>query len=119
MKTKSAVYSRQRKKKYFRRAKGYYAAKKNRWRMVVQQVEKSLVHAYRDRKDRKGNFRKLWITKINALAREMGISYSRFMSRLKKNNISINRKMLADMAVHDPQSFRRLVEHTCKDQTTP
>ena len=83
--------------------------------MVLQQLQKSLVHAYRDRKDRKGNFRELWIIKINALTRDMGVSYSKFINQLKKNNIKINRKMLADMAVNNPQSFRRLVEHTCKD----
>jgi len=110
MKTKSVVYTRQRKKKYFRLAKGYYSNKKNRWRMVLQQVQKSLVHAYRGRKDKKGDFRKLWITKINALSRQLGLSYSRFMFGLKKAGIRLNRKVLAEMATNDSESFKKLAD---------
>lgn len=110
MRTKSVVYSRQRKKKYFRIAKGYYSNKRNRWRMVVQQVEKSLVHAYRDRKDKKGNFRKLWIVRINALSREFGLSYSKLIDGLKKAGVGIDRKVLAELAVNDSDSFKQLVE---------
>lgn len=108
MRTKSVVYTRQRKKKYFRMAKGAYATKKNRWRITIQHIEKSLRHAYRDRKDRKGNFRKLWIVRLNAASRQEGLSYSRFIAGLRKANIAIDRKILADMAINDIQSFRYL-----------
>ena len=109
MRTKSVVYTRQRKKKHFRRAKGYYSNKKNRWRMVTQQVEKSLKHSYRDRKDKKSTFRKLWITRINALSRQSGLPYSKFISGLRKAGVTIDRKMLADMAVKDTVSFNELI----------
>ena len=109
MRVKTGVYTRQSKKKYFRLSKGYYSNKKNRWRMVIQQVERSLRHMYRDRKDRKGVFRKLWIARINAAARAEGLSYSRFLHGLKKNHITLNRKMLAEIAVRDPDSFKQLV----------
>src|SRR3972149_9954640 len=99
MRVKSVVYTRQRKKKFFRRAKGYYATKKNRWRITIQQIEKSLRYEYTGRKDKKANFRKLWILRVNAAAREFGLSYSRFIAGLRKANILIDRKMLADMAV--------------------
>ncbi len=110
MRVKSAVYTRQRKKKTFRLAKGYYATKKNRWRMVIQQVEKSLLYAYNDRKDRKGIFRRMWIVRLNAAVREEGMSYSRFISGLKKANVILDRKMLAEIAVNDNATFKQLVE---------
>ena len=110
MRVKSAVYTRQRKKKTFRLAKGYYATKKNRWRMVIQQVEKSLVYAYNDRKDRKGIFRRMLIVRLNAAVREEGMSYSRFISGLKKANVILDRKMLAEIAVNDNATFKQLVE---------
>jgi large subunit ribosomal protein L20 len=110
MRTTSAVYTRQKKKKIFRLAKGSYATKKNRWRMVIQQVEKSLNYAYTGRKDNKSNFRSLWIVRINAAVREEGISYNRFISGLKKANVTIDRKMLAEIAVNDNLTFRQLVE---------
>ena len=110
MRTRSVTYTRQRKKKTFRIAKGYYSKKRNNWRMVIQQVEKSLKHAYRDRKDRKGNFRKLWITRINTLSRESGLSYSRLIAGLRMAGVQINRKMLADMVVQDADSFRSIVD---------
>jgi len=110
MRAKSVVYTRQRKKKTLRLAKGYYATKKNRWRMVIQQVEKSLVYAYNDRKDRKGTFRSMWIVRLNAAVREEGMSYNRFISGLKKANVIIDRKMLADIAVNDNATFKQLVE---------
>ncbi|MBI4057312.1 MAG: 50S ribosomal protein L20, partial [Elusimicrobia bacterium] len=90
-------------------AKGYYSNKRNRWRAVIQQVEKSLKHAYRDRKDKKGVFRKLWITRINAACREQNVSYSKFMGQLKKSGLTLNRKMLAEMAVRDNSAFKKLV----------
>lgn len=110
MRAKSVVYTRQRKKKTLRLAKGYYATKKNRWRMVIQQVEKSLVYAYNDRKDRKGTFRSMWIVRLNAAVREEGMSYNRFISGLRKANVIIDRKMLADIAVNDNATFKQLVE---------
>ena len=110
MRTKSSVYTRQRKKKYFRLAKGSYATKKNRWRMVMQQVERSLNYAYVGRKDNKANFRTLWIIRLNAAVREEGMSYNRFISGLKKANVVIDRKMLAEIAVNDNASFKQLVE---------
>ena len=110
MRAKSVVYSRQRKKKVFRRAKGAYATKKNRWRITIQHMEKSMRHMYRDRKKNKRNFRSLWIVRLNAGARENGITYSRFMSGLRKANVVIDRKMLADMAVRDNMAFKQLTE---------
>lgn len=110
MRTRNVVYTRQSKKKYFKIAKGYYSNKRNRWRMVKQQVEKSLRHAYRDRRDKKNVFRKLWITRINALSRESGLNYSKFIAGLKIAGVQINRKMLADIAVTDNETFKELVE---------
>lgn len=110
MRIKSGVTTRQRKKKIFRLAKGYYSNKRNRWRMALQQVEKSLTHAYVGRKDKKGDFRSLWISRINAACREHNVSYSRFMAGLRKKSIPLNRKMLAEMAVRDGASFQKLVQ---------
>jgi large subunit ribosomal protein L20 len=110
MRIKAAKTSRQSKKKVFRLAKGYYGNKSNRWRQVIQQVEKSLVHAYTGRKDRKPLYRGIWITRVNAACREEGISYSRFMAGLKKAGVGLNRKMLSELAIHDAASFKKLVE---------
>ena len=110
MRAKSVVHTRQKKKKYFRLAKGGYASKKNRWRMVIQQLEKSMRHMYVGRKDRKATFRQTWIVRLNAAAREFGMSYSRFISGLKKANIIIDRKMLAELAVNDNNAFKQLAE---------
>jgi large subunit ribosomal protein L20 len=112
MRAKSVVYTRQRKKKIFRLAKGSYATKKNCWRMVIQQVERSLNYAYTGRKDNKANFRTLWIVRLNAAVREEGISYSKFISGLKKANVAIDRKILAEIAVNDNAAFKQLVELT-------
>ena len=109
MRIKSGVTTKRSKKKYFKLAKGYYSNKRNRWRAVIQQVEKSLVHAYTGRKDKKGEYRTLWITRINAACREHGMPYGRFIAGLKKNGISLNRKMLAELAVRDAASFKKLV----------
>ncbi|MDR1721050.1 MAG: 50S ribosomal protein L20 [Endomicrobium sp.] len=110
MRAKSVVYTRQKKKKIFRFAKGSYATKKNRWRIVIQQVEKSLSYAYTGRKDNKANFRTLWIVRLNAAVREEGISYNRFIYGLKKANVVVDRKMLAEIAVSDNVAFKQLVE---------
>jgi large subunit ribosomal protein L20 len=109
MRIKSGVTTRHHKKKKFRLAKGFYSDKSRKWRMVKQQVEKSLAAAYVGRKDKKGDFRSLWIERINAACREHGLSYSRFMAGLKKANISLNRKMLSEMAIRDGASFKKLV----------
>ena len=107
---KSGVTTRQRKKKTFRIAKGSYYSKRSRWRQVVQQVEKSLRYAYVGRKDRKGEFRELWIQRINAAARMNNLSYSRFIYGLKKAGIGLDRKMLAELAVNDQDAFNQLAE---------
>jgi large subunit ribosomal protein L20 len=107
---KSGQTTRQRKKRTFRLAKGSYQSKRTRWRQVVQQVERSLRYAYVGRKDRKGDFRALWIQRINAAARLNDISYSKLIFGLKKAGINLDRKMLAELAVVDEQSFKQLVE---------
>jgi len=107
---KGAVKTRARRKKILKLAKGYYGRKGTNFRIANQAVMKSLVYAYRDRRNKKREFRKLWIARINAGARLNGLSYSRFMNGLKQNNININRKMLAEMAVNDSGSFAKLVE---------
>jgi large subunit ribosomal protein L20 len=107
---KGAVTTRARHKKVLKLAKGYFGAKSKLYRIANQAVMKSLVYAYRDRKAKKRDFRKLWITRINAAARLNGLSYSRFMNGLKKSGIMLNRKVLADMAVNDAKGFTRLVE---------
>jgi len=107
---KSSVVSRNRHRKILKLAKGYRGSKSKLFRVANQQVMKSLVYAYRDRRVRKRNFRKLWITRINAAARSNGISYSRLMNGLKLAGVDINRKLLADIAVNDTQAFGRLVE---------
>jgi len=107
---KGAVTTRARHKKVLKRAKGYYGAKSIRFRMANQAVMKSGMYAYVGRKNKKRDFRRLWIARINAAARQNGMSYSKFISGLKKANININRKMLAEMAVSDAQGFAALVE---------
>jgi ribosomal protein L20 len=107
---KGAVTTRARHKKVLKRAKGYFGAKSVRFRMANQAVMKSGAYAYVGRKQNKRNFRKLWIARINAATRMCGTTYSKFMSNLKKANININRKMLAEMAVNDMPAFEALVE---------
>ena len=107
---KGAVTTRARHKKVLKRAKGYFGAKSVRFRMANQAVMKSGAYAYVGRKQNKSNFRKLWIARINAATRMCGTTYSKFMSNLKKANININRKMLAEMAVNDMPAFEALVE---------
>ncbi len=107
---KSAIITRKKHKKVLKQAKGYYGAKHYRFRMAKQAVMKSGVYAYIGRKDKKSNFRKLWITRINAAARMNGLTYSKLISGLKKANITINRKMLAEIAVTDMQAFTKIAE---------
>lgn len=106
---KGGVVSRRRHKKVLKLAKGYWGRKSKLFRPANQQVLKSLAYAYRDRRVRKREFRTLWITRINAAARQNGISYSRMMSGLKRAGVEINRKVLADLAVNDAQAFSELV----------
>jgi large subunit ribosomal protein L20 len=96
-------------KKTLKAAKGFYGRRKNTIRIAKQAVERSLQYAYRDRRNRKRNFRALWIQRINAAVREHGLTYGRFIDGLNKAGIEIDRKVLADMAVHEPQAFAALV----------
>jgi large subunit ribosomal protein L20 len=107
---KGAKNTRARHRKILKLAKGYFGKKSICYRIANQAVMKSLVYAYRDRKNKKREFRKLWITRINAAARISGLSYSKFMNGLKVSGINLNRKVLADMAVYDAPSFAQLVE---------
>jgi large subunit ribosomal protein L20 len=97
-------------KKVLKAAKGFYGRRKNTIRIAKQAVEKSLQYAYRDRKNRKRNFRALWVQRINAASREHGLTYGRFVDGLNKAGIEIDRKVLSDMAIHEPQAFAALVE---------
>jgi large subunit ribosomal protein L20 len=107
---KTAKITRKRHKKVLKQAKGYYGAKHYRFRNANQAVLKSLSYAYVGRKDRKSNFRKLWIARINAAARLNGTTYSKLMAGIKKANMNLNRKMLAEIAVNDPNAFAEIVK---------
>ena len=106
----NAVASRARRKKVMKLAKGYSGRRKNVWTVAKNAVEKAMQYAYRGRKEKKRNFRALWITRINAGAREHGLTYSQFMGALKKNNIELNRKVLADLAMNHPEAFKAVVD---------
>ena len=97
-------------KKILKKAKGYYGRRKNVFRVAVQAVEKSMQYAYRDRRNKKRDFRGLWIQRINAAARMHGMTYSQFINGLKKGTIEIDRKILAELAVNQPEAFKALVE---------
>ena len=107
---KTARITRKKHKKIMKQAKGYYGAKHYRFRMAKQAVMKSGMYAYIGRKDKKSNFRKLWITRINAAARMNGTTYSKLIAGMKKANININRKMLAEIAVSDAKAFTEIAE---------
>lgn len=107
---KRGVMARRRHKKILKQAKGYYHARRNVFRVAKQAVTKALQYAYIGRKQKKRNFRSLWITRINAAARINGMSYSRFMNGLLKAGITLDRKVLADIAVHDANGFAALAE---------
>ena len=107
---KTAKITRKKHKKVLKQAKGYYGAKHYRFRMAKQAVMKSGMYAYIGRKDKKSNFRKLWIARINAAARMNGLTYSKLISGLKKANVTINRKMLAEIAVTDAEAFAKIAE---------
>lgn len=102
--------SRARRKKILKYAKGYWGRRKNVWTVAKNAVEKGWVYAYRDRKAKKREFKKLWIQRINAAAREHGMSYSRFMGNLKDSKVDINRKVLADLAMNHPKAFKAIVD---------
>lgn len=106
----NAVASRARRKKILKIAKGYFGRGKNVWTVAKNKVEKGLQYAYRDRKAKKRDFRALWIQRINAGVREYGLSYSKFMGSLKKANIDLNRKVLADLAMNHPEAFKAIVD---------
>ena len=105
---KTAVITRKKHKKILKRAKGYYGAKHYRFRMAKQAVMKSGKYAYVGRKDKKSNFRKLWIARINAAARMNGTTYSKLIAGLKKANVTVNRKMLSEIAINDPKAFTEI-----------
>jgi|TARA_B110000014_G_scaffold186186_1_gene135130 large subunit ribosomal protein L20 len=107
---KRGVVAHARHKKVIKKAKGFRGRRKNTFKVAKQAVEKSMQYAYRDRKVRKRDFRSLWTQRINAGAREHGISYSVFINGLKKLNIALDRKILADLAMHEPNSFKHLAE---------
>jgi large subunit ribosomal protein L20 len=107
---KRAVHARKKRKKVLGQAKGYWGLKKSSYRYAKEQVEHSLAYAYRDRKAKKRTFRRLWIMRINAGARANGLSYNQFVAGLRKANIELDRKVLADMAVSDPEAFAGIAE---------
>ena len=107
---KRGVNTKKRHKRILKQAKGYYGAKSKLFKPANQAVMKSLNYAYIGRKQRKRQFRKMWIARINAATRQNGMSYSKFINGLKKANIDVNRKMLSEMAIHDAEGFSKLVE---------
>lgn len=107
---KRAVNAKKNHRKVLKLAKGYYGAKSKHYKMANQAVMKSLAYAYVGRKQKKREYRQLWIARINAATRANGISYSKFISGLKQANIEINRKMLSEMAIYDPAGFTKLVD---------
>ena len=107
---KTAIITSKKHKKILKRAKGYYGAKHYRFRNAKQAVMKSGAYAYVGRKDKKSNFRKLWIARINAAARQNGLTYSKMIAGLKKANVVVNRKMLAELAVSDSEAFAKIAE---------
>lgn len=110
MRVKGGIVTRRRRKKWLKLAKGYWGHKSIGFKVAKQQVIKSWTYAFRDRKQVKRNFRKLWIARINAATRPLGMTYSRFVNGLKQANIEINRKMLSELAIHHSDTFAKLVE---------
>src|SRR5919109_1928528 len=107
---KRSVHARKKRRKVLEQARGYWGIKKSSYKYAKEQVEHSLVYAYRDRKNRKRVFRRLWILRINAAARANGLSYNQFIAGLKKAEIELDRKVLADLAVEDPRAFGAIAE---------
>ena len=112
----NSVAAKARRKKILKQAKGYFGRRKNVFTVAKNAVEKALSYAYRDRKNNKRNFRSLWIQRINAGVREHGISYSEFMGLVKKQNIQLNRKVLADLAMNHKDMFDKIVEEVIKNK---
>ena len=106
----NSVASRARRKKILKQAKGYFGRRKNVWTVAKNAVDKAMLYAYRDRKTKKRNFRALWIARINAAARLNGMSYSQFIGKVKANDIQLNRKVLADLAMNHPEAFKAVVD---------
>jgi large subunit ribosomal protein L20 len=106
----NSVASRARRKKILKQAKGFFGRRKNVWTVAKNAVDKAMLYAYRDRKTKKRNFRALWIARINAAARIHGMSYSQFIGKIKVNNIEMNRKVLADLAMNHPDAFKAVVD---------
>ena len=111
---KHSIRTRARKKKVIKLAKGQYGARHRWYRLAKESTARSLVFAYRDRRVKKRDFRKLWISRINAACRESDITYSRFMRRLKEAEVVLDRKILAEIAVDDPKTFKKIVEFVSK-----
>ncbi|MES1989445.1 MAG: 50S ribosomal protein L20 [Pseudomonadota bacterium] len=107
---KRGVTTHARHRKVIKAAKGFYGRRKNTFRIANQAVEKAGQYAYRDRRTRKRNFRSLWIQRINAATRELGLTYGRFIDGLSKAGIEVDRKVLSDLAIHEPEAFKALVE---------
>lgn len=107
---KRSVHARKKRRSVLERAKGYRGEKHTSYKRAKEQVMRSEAYAYRDRRNRKRDFRSLWIVRINAAARREGISYSQLMAGLRESGVEVNRKMLADIAVNDPETFRRFAE---------
>lgn len=107
---KRSVHARKKRRKVLEQAKGYFGIKKSSYKYAKEQVDHSLVYAYRDRRNRKRSFRQLWIIRINAAARQEGLSYNQFIAGCKKANIELDRKVLADLAVREPAAFKAIAE---------
>lgn len=110
----NTVASRAKRKRILKQAKGYWGRRKNVWTVAKNAVEKGLTYAYRDRKAKKREFRKLWIQRINAGARLHGMSYSQFMGKLGKSGVELNRKVLADLAMNHPEAFKAVIDEVNK-----
>jgi large subunit ribosomal protein L20 len=110
MRVKTGIVRRRRHKKLLKQARGFYSGRRKHFRKAKEQLERSLVYAYRDRRQRKRDFRRLWIVRINAAARLNGMNYSTFMHGLKLANIELDRKILADMAMNNPEAFTKVAE---------
>ena len=110
----NSVASRRRRKKILKMARGYFGARSKVYTVAKNAVEKALSYAYRDRRNKKRAFRRLWIARINAAARQEGVSYSQLIHRLKQSDIDLNRKVLADLAMHHPDTFKAVVKQASK-----
>lgn len=114
MRVKGGSVTRQRRKKWLEQAEGSWGTRNTSFKIAKQTVVRASTYAYNDRKNRKSDFRKLWIARINAAVRQEGYTYSAFMNQLKKNNIDINRKMLSELAINQPEEFKALVKKVMK-----